>query len=162
MPNNTHIIIANAVFKNCKDTALRLDTTFQQASNITFVNCTFENNTGINGGAISVSKTTTHTEKQQQNSDGMRTTYFESLHMSFISCTFRNNSASKAGGAVYLEDTIVDYDADKHDALKYRFPTLFHNCTFDSNNGTEAGGAVYAVGREPDWTYAMGRDEVVR
>jgi hypothetical protein len=110
---------------------------------VVFMNCRFENNSAVRGGAA---------------------WYFDQVTLSFTGCVFAGNEASEAGGAVYseLENTttytaceFLDNTAPQGGALFYysaygkkRMPAspaaydVISGCRF-SGNMAQNGGAVY-------------------
>lgn len=153
LPAASHVIIYNSVFKNCPESAVKITNTFSQSSNISFVKCTWENNEAEYGGAVRIEGAHLYT----RNTSTATGEYFVPSHMSFINCTFKGNKATKAGGAVYVADSTVEFNPTRNSNtdLYPRFPMLFHNCNFESNKANELGGAVYAEGNYADRTIAV-------
>ena len=85
----------------------------------TSVNCTFINNHGDDGGAVS---------------DG-----------SAFNCIFINNSAKSLGGAIYNGDAenciFINNSANRGGAIAYCWQSV--NCSFFNNSAKSYGGAVY-------------------
>lgn len=101
-----------------------------------FIDCTFENNTGIDGGAISVAG--------------------EFSFADYINCVFRNNTATDEGGAAYFdasnlqefegcvfEDNQAGTFGGAIAADELRDELFIQGSRFSRNSAPGAGGAVY-------------------
>lgn len=113
------------------------------AHNMDVYGCTFENNKGVNGGAVNISTEefknvvkfnacTFKNNTASENGGAVKVGYYTSgssgnNEVSFANCTFSNNKADGIGGAIYGQHMKI------------------YNCTFNANYAKKDGGALYLV-----------------
>lgn len=144
------LTLNNCIIQNYTESALNVNNTVYSEQRYAYVNnCVFENNSGINGGAINnysfiVSVNGSRFTNNKASSDGGAVYYkahyycIDNNHsmviggMGLKNSTFENNTGS-SGGAVYIG---TDNDYGEID-----------NCTFANNTAYSHGGAIISTSK---------------
>lgn len=127
--------------------------------------CTFQDNSGYEGGAISLRgsrilfpvRESTFERNRAEGSTGGALNASDSSEVTFANCTFRENSSAVAGGAIAAMTTShINLSRCRFERNRAATGGAVHSdlsmimitaCIFDSNRSTAAGAAIGVQGR---------------